>query len=164
MTDQERALAFYGGLLGLETRVDAPLGAGRWIEVAPAGAPTTVALALAREGTTVGVDTGVRFTTEDTTADHEAVRAAGVDVDPEVLRYPGAPPMFSFRDPDGNTLDRSSDSDRSAGGPESIPGVSTHPSPVAVHVAALSGTVPRMHPPTPPPPPRLGRRSATRRP
>lgn len=104
VTDQDRALAFYGGLLGLETRLDAPFGGGRWIEVAPAGATTTVALAPAQEGTPVGVDTGVRFTTEDAAADHEALSAAGVDVDAEVLRYPGVPPMFSFRDPDGNTL------------------------------------------------------------
>ena len=27
-----------------------------------------------------------------------------IDVDPEVLRWPGVPQMFSFRDPDGNTL------------------------------------------------------------
>ena len=104
VTDQDRALAFYGGLLGLETRLDAPFGGGRWIEVAPAGATTTVALAPAQEGAAVGVDTGVRFTTEDAAADHEALAAAGVDVDAEVLRFPGVPPMFSFRDPDGNTL------------------------------------------------------------
>jgi lactoylglutathione lyase len=104
VTDQVRALAFYSGLLGLETRVDAPFGGGRWIEVAPTGATTTVALAPAQEGAPVGVDTGVRFTTEDADADHRALLAAGVDVDPEVLRYPGVPPMFSFRDPDGNTL------------------------------------------------------------
>ena len=84
--------------------MDAPSAGGRWIEVAPAGATTTVALAPAQEGTPVGVDTGVRFTTEDAAADHEALAAAGVDVDAEVLRFPGVPPMFSFRDPDGNTL------------------------------------------------------------
>jgi hypothetical protein len=50
------------------------------------------------------VDTGVRFTTGNAGADHAALSAAGVDVDQEVLRFPGVPPMFSFRDPDGNTL------------------------------------------------------------
>jgi lactoylglutathione lyase len=35
---------------------------------------------------------------------HAHLVATGADVDPEVLRYPGVPPMFSFRDPDGNTL------------------------------------------------------------
>jgi predicted enzyme related to lactoylglutathione lyase len=103
VTDQARALEFYGGVLGFETRVDAPFGAGRWIEVAPPGAVTTVALAPAAEGTATGVDTGVRFTTADAGAAHDSLSAAGVDVD-EVLRFPGVPPMFSFRDPEGNTL------------------------------------------------------------
>ena len=36
------------------------------------------------------------------TAEHTAMAAAGVAVD-ELLRWPGVPPMFDFRDPDGNT-------------------------------------------------------------
>ena len=40
----------------------------------------------------------------DATADHTALQAGGVDVDPEVMRIPDAPAMFSLRDPDGNTL------------------------------------------------------------
>jgi predicted enzyme related to lactoylglutathione lyase len=102
--DQQRALDFYGGVLGFETRMDSPFPGGRWIEVAAPGATTTIALAAAQEGTASGVDTGIRFTTADATADHTALAAAGVDVDTEVLRFPGVPPMFSFRDPDGNTL------------------------------------------------------------
>ena len=104
VADQERALTFYRGVLGFETRMDSPFRGGRWIEVAPPGATTTIALAAAQEGTTAGVDTGVRFTTADAAADHAALSAAGVDVDDEVLRFDGVPPMFSFRDPDGNTL------------------------------------------------------------
>ena len=105
VTDQERALAFYGDLLGFETRRDAPFGPGlRWIEVAPPGAVTTVALPPPGPGATPGVDTGIRLTTTDAAADHADLAAAGVDVDPEVLRFPGVPPMFSFRDPDGNVL------------------------------------------------------------
>ena len=43
--DPDRALAFYVGTLGLEKRRDVPFGQGqRWVEVAPAGAPTTIAL------------------------------------------------------------------------------------------------------------------------
>ncbi len=51
-----------------------------------------------------GVDTGIRFETGDAEADHEALKAAGADVDAEILRVPGVPPMFTFRDPDGNRL------------------------------------------------------------
>jgi catechol 2,3-dioxygenase-like lactoylglutathione lyase family enzyme len=99
--DQDRALAFYVDTLGFEKRLDVPFGAGRWVTVAAAGATTSIALVT---GSSAGVDTGIRFSTVDAAADHAHLRAAGVDVDPEVLRYPGVPPMFTFRDADGNGL------------------------------------------------------------
>jgi len=105
VTDQNRALEFYVGKLGFEKRLDAPLGdGGRWIEVAPAGAAATIALVPARAEAPAGVDTGIRLTTADADADHAALLARGVDADPEVLRWPGVPPMFSFRDQDANRL------------------------------------------------------------
>jgi catechol 2,3-dioxygenase-like lactoylglutathione lyase family enzyme len=104
VSDQERALAFYQGTLGFELRRDATFGAGqRWIEVAPEGAETTVALPPAHPGVRTGVDTGIRLATPDAKAAHAALAAAGVDVD-EVLDFPGGPAMFFFRDPDGNTV------------------------------------------------------------
>ncbi|HEU4672205.1 MAG TPA: VOC family protein [Candidatus Limnocylindrales bacterium] len=102
-TDPDRSLDFYCGLLGFEKRRDDPFGEGlRWIEVAPVGASTTIALAPPG-GVRAGVDTGVRLTTSDCAADHETLRERGADVD-DILRWPGVPPMFSLRDPDGNTL------------------------------------------------------------
>ena len=45
VTDQDRALEFYVGTLGFEVRIDGPFGdGGRWLEVAPPGAATTLAL------------------------------------------------------------------------------------------------------------------------
>jgi len=102
VADQERALAFYIGTLGLEKRLDVPFGDGRWVEVAPAGAATSVALVRTQEGDPIGVETGVRFASQDVPADHAQLRAAGVDVD-ELLSVPVA--MFVFRDPDGNRLE-----------------------------------------------------------
>src|ERR1700730_16781011 len=82
VTDQDRALEFYVGTLGFEKRMDVPMGDGeRWIEVAPRGAATTVALVRSRQGTSAGVETGIRFTTRDATADHADLAAGGVDVD-----------------------------------------------------------------------------------
>ncbi|SRR6266536_5157752 len=105
VTDQDRALEFYTGKLGLEKRLDAPMGGGkRWIEVAPSGATTTVALVPAHEGVPAGVETGIRLTTADADAERARLRASGVDAD-EVLRWPGVPPMFAFRDQDGNGLE-----------------------------------------------------------
>ncbi|WP_219417177.1 VOC family protein [Pseudonocardia nigra] len=102
--DQDRALEFYVGTLGFETRLDGPFGAGRWVEVAPPRSTTSVALTAAADGAAVGVDTGIRFTTTDAGADHAYLRSHGVDTDPEVLRMPHVPPMFTFRDVDGNNL------------------------------------------------------------
>ena len=45
VTDHDRALEFYVDKLGFEKRLDVPFGDGeRWIEVAPPGAATTIAL------------------------------------------------------------------------------------------------------------------------
>jgi catechol 2,3-dioxygenase-like lactoylglutathione lyase family enzyme len=103
--DQDRAVAFYVAKLGVQKRLDVPMGDGhRWIEVAPPGATTTIALVVAHEGVPAGVETGIRFTTRDADADHDDLRSRGVDAD-EVLRWPGVPAMFAFRDQDGNGLE-----------------------------------------------------------
>jgi catechol 2,3-dioxygenase-like lactoylglutathione lyase family enzyme len=103
-TDQARSLAFYTDILGFEKTLDTPFGPGqRWIEVTPRGGGTTIALPPLGDAP-AAIDTGIRLETDDAEADHEALKAAGADVDADVLRYPGVPPMFTFRDPDGNTL------------------------------------------------------------
>ncbi len=120
VTDQDRAHDFYVGQLGFEKLLDAPVEqlGGRWIVVAPPGASTptastptasttiastTIALAPASDATPAGVDTGIRFATTDAAAAHSALTSGGVSTD-ELLTWPGIPPMFTFRDPDGNQL------------------------------------------------------------
>ena len=105
VSDQERAVEFYIDTLGFEKRRDAPFEGGRWIEVAPPGSVTSIALIPATDGQSVGIDTGIRMATIDAEADHEALLAAGVDADSEIIRMGDfVPPMFTFRDPDGNRL------------------------------------------------------------
>jgi catechol 2,3-dioxygenase-like lactoylglutathione lyase family enzyme len=106
VSDQERALAFYTGVLGLEKRMDVPMGeADRWIEVAPKGQQTSIAIARPPAGSPIGIQTGLSFATTDVDADHAALKAAGVDVDDDVMRWGDpVPPMFGFRDPDGNSM------------------------------------------------------------
>ena len=113
VTDQDRALDFYVGVLGFEKRVDVAHGPGaRWVEVAPPGATTTIALVAARAGAPAGIDTGIRLFVptvhdhgiEDARAVHGDLLARGADADPEVVHVEGVPPMFSVRDPDGNVL------------------------------------------------------------
>ncbi|HEX4483564.1 MAG TPA: VOC family protein [Solirubrobacteraceae bacterium] len=106
VSDQDRAIAFYCEKLGMEKRADSPFGHGeRWVEVAPAGAGTTLALVKPREGEPIGIDTHVAFSTKDIDADHAGLLAGGVDVDAEVMRMGDpVPPMFWLRDADGNRL------------------------------------------------------------
>jgi catechol 2,3-dioxygenase-like lactoylglutathione lyase family enzyme len=87
VADQDRALEFYVGKLGFEKRLEAPMPGGRrWIEVAPPGAATTIALVPARDGLPTGVETGIRFTTPDAAADHTYLRLTAC---PGALRLRG---------------------------------------------------------------------------
>ena len=98
VSDQDRALEFYVGTLGFEVRIDGPFGdGGRWLEVAPPGAATTLALVPAGGGIEVSL------ATTDAEADLATLQAAGADADAAVIRMGDyVPPMFTFRDPDGN--------------------------------------------------------------
>lgn len=119
VADQDAALAFYVGTLGFEQTGDWPYGGGhRWVEVAPAGSTVRLALVPPSEGSSPGGDV-VRcaLASDDVDADHAALVARGVDVDPVVGREgttraglvspavavsDPAPPQVCFRDPDGN--------------------------------------------------------------
>jgi len=105
VSDQDRAIDFYVGTLGFAKRLDADMGGGRrWIEVAPEGSALTIALVAAHDGVPAGVETGIRFTATDADTVHAGMLDSGVDAD-DVLRWPGVPPMFAFRDPDGNGME-----------------------------------------------------------
>ena len=106
VSDQDRAIDFYVGQLGFEKRADTPYGDGaRWIELAPPGGSTAIAVVHPREGDPVGRETGIALTSDDIDADHAGLRDRGVDVDPEVMRMGDpVPPMFWLRDQDGNSL------------------------------------------------------------
>jgi catechol 2,3-dioxygenase-like lactoylglutathione lyase family enzyme len=107
VSDQERAIAFYTKVLGLEKRADIPMGNDyRWVEVAPAGAETSIAIVPPPPGKPTGnVETGIGLYTDDIDAYHADLRASGADVDDEISRMGGpVPPLFWLRDPDGNTL------------------------------------------------------------
>jgi len=109
VADQDRMVDFYTESLGLEKRADVPFGAdveGRWIEVAPSGSETPIA--LCPPGPTVeagGKDTGITLQTDDIESYHARLAGRGVDVDAEVSRMGDpVPPLFWFRDPEGNQL------------------------------------------------------------
>lgn len=107
VSDQDRAIDFYVGTLGFEKTVDTPFGNGdRWVEVSTPVGATTIALAVPPPGagTSGGSMTGISLATPDVDAAHAHLREQGADVDDLLAVEPPVPPMFFFRDPDGNTL------------------------------------------------------------
>jgi catechol 2,3-dioxygenase-like lactoylglutathione lyase family enzyme len=105
-TDQDRSIEFYVDSLGFEKRTDVAFGDKyRWVEVYPPSGTTGIALAPPRPGDPTSVQTGITLTTDDVDVTHAELRSRGVDVDAEVSRMEDpVPPMFWFRDPDGNSL------------------------------------------------------------
>lgn len=111
VADQDAALAFYTDVLGCELRTDVEVWPGaRLVEVVPAG--SSVALVLLPPDSEIPV--AVRLGTSGAEQAHTRIRQAGVTLhNEEVLHLDGAPPMFSFTDPDGNGLVYLQDSDKS---------------------------------------------------
>ena len=102
VSDQDKAVEFFVTTLGFEKRLDARMGESfRWVTVAAPGAATSVAL-IARPDP--GTDTGIRFLVPDAETEYASMRQRGIEVG-EMLRWPGVPPMFAFKDPDGNTFE-----------------------------------------------------------
>ena len=109
VADQDRMIDFYTETLGLEKRADIPFGdevEGRWVEVAPSGADTPIALCPPGPNNQAGgKDTGITLQTDDIEAYHAQLRDRGVDVDSEVSRMgEPVPPMFWLRDLERNQL------------------------------------------------------------
>lgn len=76
---------------------------GRWITVVPRGTTAALALIPADSTSPAGIDTRIRFHSDDAEATHAALSARGVEVG-ELLRWPGVPAMFTAQDPDGNSF------------------------------------------------------------
>jgi catechol 2,3-dioxygenase-like lactoylglutathione lyase family enzyme len=108
VSDQDRAIDFYVNKLGFELRTDTSYGEGyRWVEVAPPGAVTVVALVPPMEdgsGSAVGSDMGFGYDCDDFEAAYEQLVARGVEFEEPMRMEPPVPPMAYFRDQDGNRV------------------------------------------------------------
>jgi len=101
---QERARDFYVGTLGFELRADRLWGEGmRWVEVAPKGSTTSLALITWFEAMPPGSLQGLVVATDDIHRTHEELTARGVPFDFPPTEMPGGMQAV-FRDPDGNGL------------------------------------------------------------
>jgi catechol 2,3-dioxygenase-like lactoylglutathione lyase family enzyme len=111
VSDQDRAIEFYTGVLGFETRSDFTYDTGeRWLEVVPPGAQTSLTLV---KSDAPGIETRAILATTDVEGDREELERAGAEVGEimghDVTYWGGAPlagnpPMFLLHDPDGNSI------------------------------------------------------------
>jgi lactoylglutathione lyase len=106
VANQDAAIEYYTHKLGFEVRSDTRFGPNdeyRWVEVAPPGSHTRLALNEPMGGAPGGGSMGVE--TADVLAEHRRLSAiGGIDLDPEPMQTPGAPLLFMMRDPDGNHI------------------------------------------------------------
>jgi len=118
--DQDEALAFYTGKLGMEVREDVTvpeLGNFRWLTVGPPLQPDVAFVLM--EPSAPGLDPetqgkleeimakgfagGLCFETDDCRAQYEALRARGVEFQEEPTQRPYGVDC-GFRDPSGNSF------------------------------------------------------------
>jgi catechol 2,3-dioxygenase-like lactoylglutathione lyase family enzyme len=102
VSDQDRALDFYVGVLGFELLDDAPMGPMRWVRVAPRGADCSLTLVTWFETMPAGSLKGLVIVSDQLEVDVEALRAKGVAVDGVQAAPWGR--FATFDDPDGNGI------------------------------------------------------------
>ncbi|MCD4535803.1 VOC family protein [Nocardioides sp. cx-169] len=115
--DQDQAVDFYVGVLGLEVAADQDFGVMRWLTVRVPGDRKEILLERpgppahdeataqqVRDLLTKGAGGGwVAFTTDDVAGTFERLRAAGVDITQEPTQQPYGTD-FGIRDPFGNPI------------------------------------------------------------
>ena len=101
VADQQRAKRFYLDVIGLDLVREEPMGPEvSWIQLAPKGCSTTIALVTWFDGMKPGGLQGVMLNVSDIDEDHAAMTERGL-VLTEIKQEPwGRYAMFS--DPDGN--------------------------------------------------------------
>lgn len=105
VSDQDKAIAWYGENLGFTVAVDMPFGDGdRWVEIAPPEGLANLALVPPHPAYEAGKMTGIALDSPDVRAAHRELKGKGVDCDDLMGGEGPVPPMFFFRDLDGNTL------------------------------------------------------------
>ena len=101
VADQEKSKRFYRDVLGFMVLRDESMGpTGRWIQLAPPGCSTTVALVTWFDAMKPGGLQGVMLNSSDIDRDHEILSARGLRLSKIEQQPWGRYAMFT--DPDGN--------------------------------------------------------------
>ncbi len=106
VNDVDGAYDFYVNKLGLEIKDDQPTAdGGRWLELAPPGAETRLAVIVPQPEKpylALGGFTHIVFSTDDIQATYEALSARGVRFIEQPARQIWGAVQAQFADPDGN--------------------------------------------------------------
>jgi catechol 2,3-dioxygenase-like lactoylglutathione lyase family enzyme len=104
VTNHDRARTFYVDRLGFDLISDRPMGPdGRWVQVAPKGAQTSITLVSGFETMPPGSVKGIVLESDDLVADVAALRDRGVEIEGDVEESPWGR-WVTFDDPDGNGI------------------------------------------------------------
>ena len=104
VTDQERARHFYADVLGFDVVHDLAMGpGGRWLQLRPHGAQTSVTLVTWFDSMAPGSVGGLVLETDDLDADVAELTRRGVTFADGIRKEPWGR-YATFRDPDGNGL------------------------------------------------------------
>jgi catechol 2,3-dioxygenase-like lactoylglutathione lyase family enzyme len=101
VSDQQRSKEFYRDIVGFELLREEPMGPGQsWIQLAPRGCLTTIALVTWFETMKPGGLQGVMLNVTDIERDHRELSGRGLQL-AEIKEQPWGR-YTTFEDPDGN--------------------------------------------------------------
>ena len=101
VSDQQRSKLFYRDVVGFELVREEPMGPGQsWIQLAPRGCLTTIALVTWFETMRPGGLQGVMLNVTDNERDHKELSGRGLQL-AEIKQEPWGR-YTTFQDPDGN--------------------------------------------------------------
>lgn len=104
--DMDAAYDFYVNKLGLAVKDDQPMSdGGRWLEFAPPGEETRIAVTRpqpTQQSASVGGFTSIVFSTDDIQATYHELTARGVHFVAKPARQIWGAVQAQFADPDGN--------------------------------------------------------------
>jgi catechol 2,3-dioxygenase-like lactoylglutathione lyase family enzyme len=100
VADQERSKVFYRDILGFTLLREESMGSGKWIQLAPPGCATTIALVTWFDSMKPGGLQGVMLNSTDIDGDHQLLRSRGLQLS-HIERQPWGR-YTTFKDPDGN--------------------------------------------------------------
>jgi len=113
VSDQARARDFYASVLGFEVLMDEPMGEGRWIQLAPKGAQTSLVLmqptedmpaeVRERSRSLIGGFTNFIFAVDDLQATYSELSTRGVEFPDKPSQQPWVW-WATMKDPDGNVI------------------------------------------------------------